>query len=96
MNDNVVHDFGRQKFVVRLSTKEEGVLLYEKLGEKLFDFYHTEVPPRLRGQGIGSKLARAAFDFILEEEAEVKLTCTFLQKFAAETLTKSELKHVKP
>jgi len=96
MNENVVHDPRRNKFYIRLSKEKKGILLYERLGEKLFDFYHTEVPVEFRGRGLGAVLARAAIDYIIQNGAEVKLSCSFLQKFAIENLTETELKHVKP
>lgn len=39
----------------------EAVLLYDTLPSGALDFYHTEVPPALRGRGIAGKLAEVSF-----------------------------------
>jgi len=97
MKDNVVHDQQNARFFIKLDQDNEdleGELLYERIGDNLLDFYHTEVPPEFRGRGLGAVLARAAFDYVIKEEAQVRITCTYLQKFAAENLSESELQHV--
>ncbi len=39
---------------------------------------HTEVPPDLEGQGIGSRLARGVLDSIRAEGQQVVPQCTFI------------------
>jgi uncharacterized protein len=42
---------------------------------------HTEVPPEMSGQGIGSKLAQAALDDVRRHGQKVVPHCTFIQKY---------------
>ena len=42
---------------------------------------HTEVPPELGGQGIGSKLARATLDAVRAQERQLTVACEFIQSF---------------
>jgi len=66
-------------------------LLYEKIEDKKYDFYHTEVPEEYRGKGFGAQLAEAAFNFIIKEQATVVLSCSYLRKFANDRLNPLEL-----
>jgi predicted GNAT family acetyltransferase len=42
---------------------------------------HTEVPPELGGQGIGSKLARATLDAVRAEGRKLAVECDFIRGF---------------
>lgn len=42
---------------------------------------HTEVPKSMEGQGIGSKLAKAAFTYAKENELKVMPLCPFMASF---------------
>ncbi|MBR0694564.1 N-acetyltransferase [Bradyrhizobium lablabi] len=42
---------------------------------------HTEVPPELGGQGIGSKLGRAALDAVRTQRRELTVECDFIRSF---------------
>src|SRR6476660_9378802 len=46
-----------------------------------FVFTHTEVPPELQGQGVGSALARGALDAARAEGAEVVPLCPFIASY---------------
>jgi len=96
MPKNVEHQPQRSRFRIKLSknSSEEGVLLYEKLEENKYEFYHTEVPTDFRGQGFGAQLARSAFDFIVKEKATVVISCSYLRRFADENLTQTEFEYV--
>ena len=43
---------------------------------------HTEVPPELAGQGIGSKLARGVFETLRGRGARVVAKCAFMAGYA--------------
>lgn len=57
---------------------------YERESDKTLNMYHTEVPPSYQGKGIAKYLARAAFDYAVENDYKIFPTCTYLQKFAME------------
>lgn len=42
---------------------------------------HTEVPKSMEGQGVGSKLARAAFNYAKENNLKVMPLCPFMASF---------------
>lgn len=42
---------------------------------------HTEVPPELEGQGVGSSLVRAALDFAMTEGLNVVPECPFIKAY---------------
>lgn len=42
---------------------------------------HTEVPKSMEGQGIGSKLAKTAFEYAKENELKVMPLCPFMASF---------------
>jgi predicted GNAT family acetyltransferase len=42
---------------------------------------HTEVPPALEGQGIGSKLAKGVLDYIRSDGQRVVPHCTFIAAY---------------
>ncbi len=44
---------------------------------------HTEVPPRLRGFGYGSQLARAAFEYARDGHLRVEPDCPFVRAYLA-------------
>lgn len=74
------HDSGMQKQIVKASAGK-AVLQYENEGHNTMNMYHTGVPTEYRGQGIAGHLAKAALDYAVNQDAKVKLTCTYLQKY---------------
>ncbi|XP_067390244.1 protein NATD1 isoform X3 [Emydura macquarii macquarii] len=54
---------------------DRAVLLYEYVGKRIVDLQHTEVPDAYRGRGIAKHLAKAALDFVVEEDLRAHLTC---------------------
>lgn len=97
---NVKHLEKDQKFVLSLSESDPSVcgeLLYERVDKTHLDFYHTEVPREYRGQGLGGVLAQAALDYVKQKNLTVTLSCTFLEKYGRENLSREYLdRHVKP
>ncbi|MGH0119583.1 UNVERIFIED_CONTAM: hypothetical protein FKN15_056851 [Acipenser sinensis] len=81
----VEHDRKRRQFTVRLNGfHDRAVLLYEYIRKKTVDLQHTEVPDAYRGRGIAKHLAKAAMDFVVEEDLKALLTCWYIQKFVKE------------
>ena len=58
------------------------VLDYRRQGS-MIDLAHTQVPPALEGQGVGSQLARAALDAARSEGLTVMASCSFVRAFIA-------------
>uniref|UniRef100_A0A3Q3WG02 Protein NATD1 n=1 Tax=Mola mola TaxID=94237 RepID=A0A3Q3WG02_MOLML len=82
---HVEHDKKGRQFVIRLNgSHDRAVLLYEYVGKKTVDLQHTEVPDAYRGRGIAKHLAKAAMDFVVEEDLKAHLTCWYIQKYVKE------------
>jgi len=92
MSKNVIHDEKQNRFYIKLSENPDKVaeLLYSKTSANSFDFFHTEVPEEYRGRGLAGILARTAFDYVVEEQATVLPSCTYLRKYYSTNLTESE------
>jgi uncharacterized protein len=52
---------------------------YYKMDGNVITFIHTEVPPELGGQGIGSKLVQAALDQVRAAGMKVIAVCPFVK-----------------
>uniref|UniRef100_A0A670JYX6 Protein NATD1 n=1 Tax=Podarcis muralis TaxID=64176 RepID=A0A670JYX6_PODMU len=63
---------------------DKAILLYEYVGKRIVDLQHTEVPDAYRGRGIAKHLAKAALDFVVEEDLKAHLTCWYIQKYVKE------------
>lgn len=50
-------------------------------GDGRIEFTHTQVPQSLKGQGIGSALARAGLEYARTEGLEVVPTCRFIASY---------------
>lgn len=57
-----------------------GVIVYERTGE-VIDLIHTVVEPSAKGRGVGSALARGAFDHARENGLSVIPTCPFISSW---------------
>jgi predicted GNAT family acetyltransferase len=68
----------------------QAFISYERKGQDIV-LLHTEVPPELEGRGIGSTLARAAFDFAREQHLGVIPRCPFLSAFVQKHAEYEEL-----
>ncbi|KAJ7990063.1 hypothetical protein DPEC_G00310960 [Dallia pectoralis] len=76
------------------SSHDRAVLLYEYVGKKTVDLQHTEVPDAYRGRGIAKHLAKAAMDFVVEEDLKAHLTCWYIQKYVKENPQAHYLDHI--
>ena len=55
-------------------------LAYIKSGDGQITIDHTEVDEKLRGQGVGEDLVKAAVDFARESGLKIKLICPYSRK----------------
>jgi predicted GNAT family acetyltransferase len=51
---------------------------YYKLSPGIITFTHTEVPPALGGQGVGSRLVKGALDQVRARGLKVEAKCPFV------------------
>lgn len=56
-------------------------LKYKRKKDNVLEIHKTEVPPELRGQGIGNILMREVLNYALNNEYKVKPVCSFAQKY---------------
>lgn len=73
---DVVNNESASRFEVDLDG-QVGVADYRRSGDRI-EFTHTEVPPSLRGRGVGEALAREALEHARREGLEVVPTCRFI------------------
>ncbi len=72
-----------EKAEKRFQAKVDGslaILEYE-LDEQAMTLTHTRVPPELEGQGLGSKLAKAALDHARDKGLRVRPQCPFVARY---------------
>jgi predicted GNAT family acetyltransferase len=77
---NVEHDPQRRRFFVEVAggTAE---LTYAVVDAHTIDLQHTGVPDAAAGQGLGGKLAEAAFDWARAHETRLIASCPFVRKW---------------
>ncbi|MEO5800690.1 MAG: GNAT family N-acetyltransferase [Gemmatimonadales bacterium] len=74
----VIHEAALHRFHV-VRPEGEGKLLYREAGPGVLEYWHTEVDPGLRGQGVADQLAQAAFDYARGASLKVIPSCPFVQ-----------------
>jgi uncharacterized protein len=52
---------------------------YYKIDDGVATFIHTEVPPELGGQGVGSRLVKGALDQVRADGLKVIAQCPFVK-----------------
>ncbi len=73
----VEHREKARRFTVRTDAGT-AYLRYERPDERTIDLKHTGVPEAAEGRGVGSALARAAFDYARAQGLRVVVTCPFV------------------
>ncbi len=71
----VVHDASKQRFEIKLDG-QLSVLEYAFKNYRLF-LTHTEVPPALESQGLGTELAHAALEYARQNDLTVNRDLPF-------------------
>ena len=75
----VTHNENGQQF--EMSVPNGKAVLRYKRGEKQIDLLHTVVPPEDEGNGHGTALVQAAFDYARKSDIEVVPTCPFVKAY---------------
>jgi uncharacterized protein len=78
-NPSVVHNAAEHRFQIDING-QLSVLEYVFKKHRIF-FKHTEVPPSLQDQGIGTKLAHAALEYTRRNGLIAVPTCPFVKKY---------------
>jgi uncharacterized protein len=75
-----IHEAGERRFTITLGTSR-AVLEYRPAAGGALDYYHTFVPPELRGRGLASELTEFALRYALDRNLKVVPTCPFIAAF---------------
>ncbi len=75
----VVHNPEQKRFELRLG-EHLALVEYIPAGTNIV-FTHTEVPPSLEGQGVGSRLAKHVLDYAVENGLKVQPLCPFMAAY---------------
>lgn len=62
---------------------EISFLTYSRDRKGRITLWHTEVPPSLRGRGLGGELVQQAFAYAREHELKVELVCPFTTDYVS-------------
>ncbi|XP_031337920.1 protein NATD1-like isoform X2 [Photinus pyralis] len=77
---NELQDQPERKILsLQLDERNIATVQYERNGDTV-DLIHSEIPSELQGKGYGHILAQKTFDYIVENNLRMKITCEFLQK----------------
>jgi predicted GNAT family acetyltransferase len=80
MQIQVQHDEKARKYFAIVDGKES-VCEYGEAGDRTLNFWHTYVPPQLRGKGIADELVRVALDDVMEKGLKVIPSCWFVRVY---------------
>jgi predicted GNAT family acetyltransferase len=81
MSSAVIDNAAEHRF--ELKAGDHVAVAYYTLAPGVMTLTHTEVPPALSGQGVGSKLARGALDQVRARGLKVVPQCPFIAAFIA-------------
>ncbi|KAI7803135.1 protein NATD1 [Triplophysa rosa] len=81
---HVIHDRQNQRFTVACDSEDKSVLKYTSRGDGQVELISTEVPESHRGKGVAAHLAKAALDFVIEEDLKARISCWYIRKYVDE------------
>lgn len=81
MSDTVRNNSAKNRFELHLAGAT-AFATYRRIGEVVAVTY-TEVPPPLRGRGIGGRLVRGMLDSLRAEGLRVRPLCSFVRSYIA-------------
>ena len=82
MTTEIRNNSAQHRFELDVGDGQIAVAYYQ-LAPGVITFTHTEVPRQLWGRGIGSKVARGAFDYARAQRLKVVAKCPFMSAYAA-------------
>jgi predicted GNAT family acetyltransferase len=74
------HDAAAHRFTLSSGTAV-AVLDYREHDARTLEYYHTFVPPAMRGRGVASRLVARALRYAEEQRLAVIPTCRFVAAF---------------
>lgn len=80
MAATIVHDQEKECFKTEVDGLE-CVLEYRKISATVLDFYHTYVPPKLRGRQIAEQLTTFALEYTRANGFKLVPSCSFVAHF---------------
>ena len=82
MDLEVRRDDERHRYYASIDGREAHIR-FAPAGAGTLDFQHTEVPPELRGQGIGAELVRQALEDVRARGERIIATCPYVKTYLA-------------
>ena len=79
-DEHFEHDDAAHRFTLS-SGSSHAVLDYRERGPRTLEYYHTFVPPPMRGRGVASRLVANALRYALAQHISVIPTCPFVAAF---------------
>jgi len=76
--EDVKHSADNLEFSLSLPSMPVAYLKYREIGPNQVDMYTTVVPKELEGRGIAKLLAVKAFNFAVDNDIKMRLTCWYL------------------
>jgi predicted GNAT family acetyltransferase len=80
MDLEVKHDEAAGKYYAVVDGRES-VCEYGRTGDGILTFWHTYVPPELRGKGIAEELVRQALEDVLARGSKVIPSCWYVRLY---------------
>ena len=92
--EDVKHNVENQEFTISLPSMPAAYLKYREIGPNQVDMFTTVVPKEMEGRGIAKLLAQAAFNFAVDNDVKMKLTCWYLAGYLERNPKETYLKQV--
>lgn len=80
MQLDIRNDQARRTFVARVDG-HEATLRYAPVDHRTLEYTSTEVPPALRGRGVGQAIVRHALDHAQRHGYQIIPPCPFVRRF---------------
>lgn len=79
----VLHQAEQHCFVIQTAGAEARLeyRLFQRQGRSAVDFYHTFVPPELRGRGIAGVLTDAALIWAKSQQLQIHASCSYVAHY---------------